>query len=86
LIYQGRYSYTHWSNPLAPFVEALVRTVDKRWIWVSFLIDLGADATYLPSEFVQKLGIQLDQANTEDNVTGVGGLDKVPSIYRSPHK
>ena len=73
MIFKGRYSQTDWDNLLAPFVEASIRTPDNKWIDVFFLIDLGADGTYLPSEYVMKLGLQLDEARTEDNVTGVGG-------------
>jgi hypothetical protein len=73
MIFEGRYSLTTLPNPLAPFIEAFIRSTDDRWVEVFFLIDLGADATYLPSEFVQKLGIQLNAANIEDNVTGAGG-------------
>ena len=49
---------------------------------MSFLIDLGADGTYLPSEYAKKLGIQLDEAKTEDDVTGVGGrrVEYIPFI------
>ena len=73
MIFKGRYSQTNWNDPLAPFVKASIRTADEKWIDVSFLIDLGADGTYLPSEYAKKLGIQLDKAKTEDDVTGVGG-------------
>jgi hypothetical protein len=73
MIFKGRYSQTNWSSPLAPFVKASIRTANEKWINVSFLIDLGADGTYLPSEYAKKLGIQLDEAKTEDDVTGVGG-------------
>lgn len=73
MIFKGRYSQTNWDNPLAPFVNASLRTVNEQWIEVSFLIDLGADGTYLPSQYAKKLGMQLDRAPTEDNVTGVGG-------------
>ena len=73
MIFKGRYLQTTLNNPLAPFVEALVRTTDGKWVNVTFLIDLGADGTYLPSEYMEDLGTQLDEAQTEDNVTGVGG-------------
>lgn len=82
LIFKGRYSHTNWDSPLALFVETLVRVADNSWIWINFLIDLGADGTYLPFEFIEKLGIQLEEAKTEDNVSGVGGqrVEHVPFI------
>jgi len=73
MIFKGRYSQTTLNNPLAPFVEASIRATDGKWVKVFFLIDLGADGTYLPSEYLKKLGLQLDEAKSEDNVTGVGG-------------
>ncbi len=80
MIFNGRYSQTHWGCPLAPVVEALVRTTDGRWMSVTFLIDLGADGTYLPSEYIEDLGLQPDEAQTEDDVTGVGGqkIEHIP--------
>ena len=73
MIFKGRYSQTTPNNPLASFVEAVVRATDGKWVKVFFLIDLGADGTYLPSEYVKKLGIRPDEARTQDDVTGVGG-------------
>ncbi len=73
MIFKGRYSQTNWDNPLAPFIKARIRASDDQWIDVFFLIDLGADGTYLPSKYAKKLGLQLDEAKREDNVTGVGG-------------
>lgn len=82
MIFKGRYSQTNWNNPLAPFVKASIRTANEKWIDVSFLIDLGADGTYLPSEYAKKLGIQLDEARMENDVTGVGGqrVEYIPFI------
>jgi len=82
MIFKGRYSQTNWNNPLAPFVEASVLAADGEWIDVFFLIDLGADGTYLPSKYMKELGIQLDEAKTEDDVTGVGGrkVEYIPFI------
>ena len=73
MIFKGRYSQTSWDNPLAPFVEVSVRATDGKWVKVFFLIDLGADGTYLPHEYLKKLGIQLKAAEKANNVTGVGG-------------
>ena len=80
MIYTGYYSQTNWDNPLAPFVDAKIRAADDKWVNVSFLIDLGADGTYLPSEYLKKLGLQLNEAETKDNVNGVGGqsVEHVP--------
>ncbi len=80
MIFKGRYSQTMWGSPLAPFVEAKVRATDDRWVKVFFLIDLGADGTYLPHSYVTKLGLQPDEAQTEDDVTGVGGqkIEHIP--------
>jgi len=82
MIFKGRYSQTNWNYPLAPFVEASVRAADEKWIDVFFLIDLGADGTYLPNKYMKELGIQLDKAKTDDDVTGVGGqrAEYVPFI------
>ncbi len=73
MIFKGRYAQTTPYNPLAPFVEASIRATDDQWIDVFFLIDLGADGTYLPSKYIEDLGLQFDNAETSDNVTGVGG-------------
>ena len=80
MIFQGRYSQTMWGSPLAPFVEAKVYATDDRWVKVFFLIDLGADGTYLPRKYVTKLGLQPDEAKTKDDVTGIGGrrIEHVP--------
>ncbi|MBM3241476.1 hypothetical protein FJZ31_34780 [Candidatus Poribacteria bacterium] len=82
MIFKGRYSQTNWNNPLAPFVEASVRAADEKWIDMFFLIDLGADGTYLPSKYMKELGIQLEEARIENDVTGVGGqrVEYIPFI------
>ena len=73
MIFNGRYSQPTPNNPLAPFVEAGIRATDGKWVSVFFLIDLGADGTYLPSKYIEELDIQIDQVKTEDDVAGVGG-------------
>ena len=80
MIFKGRYSQTMWGNPLAPFVEAKVRATDDKWVKVFFLIDLGADGTYLPRKYLTILGPQPDEAQTKDDVTGIGGrrIEHVP--------
>jgi len=82
MIFKGRYSQTNWNYPLAPFVEASVCSADEKWIDVFFLIDLGADGTYLPNKYMKELSIQLDEARMENDVTGVGGqrVEYIPFI------
>ena len=63
-------------------MEASVCSADEKWIDVFFLIDLGADGTYLPNKYMKELGIQLDETRMENDVAGVGGqrVEYIPFI------
>lgn len=72
MIVLGYYRQAYPGSNRAPFVDVDVRSVTGQWTPIRFLIDLGADATYLPASYIQTL--QVDPSNTpvRNDVSGVG--------------
>lgn len=70
MLFRG--SYDAINGVRRPYVTVQVRTASGAWIPLPFLIDSGADATFLDASCVQQLGINLEGA-PQRSVSGVGG-------------
>ena len=71
MIFHGRYRFS--SGAYRPFITAYVLSADRKWIKSSFLIDTGADETFLPYRSSSILRIDTSQIEIRDDVGGVGG-------------
>ena len=70
MVFRG--SYDAINGVLRPYVTLQVQTVSRAWIPPPFLIDSGADATFLDASCVPQLGINSEEA-PQQSVSGVGG-------------
>ena len=48
-----------------PFVRALIKTAKEDYLPLSFLVDSGADGTFLPYRIINKLGIDMSKGEEE---------------------
>jgi hypothetical protein len=71
MILYGRYRFHR--GAYRPFIAGYVLAADGHWVKQSFLIDSGADETFLHSRSVDLLGIDTSALNVMDDVSGVGG-------------
>lgn len=71
MILHGRYRYNY--GVYRPFLTAYVRSSHGQWLKHSFLVDTGADETFLPYRSVEILGIDTSRLEVRDDVGGVGG-------------
>jgi hypothetical protein len=71
VIFYGRY----WFNAGAyrPSLTAYGLSTDGRWVKHSFLLDTGADVTFLSRSSIAMLGIDTAGVTVKDNVGGIGG-------------
>ena len=73
MILRGRYRYNYGNY--RPFITGYVRSADGRWIKMSFLMDTGADETFLPYRSARILGVDTSSVEVRDDVGGIGGQD-----------
>jgi hypothetical protein len=71
MIIRGRYRYSGGAH--RPFLTGYVLAPDGRWRKRSFLLDTGADATFLTYRDFWALGLDLARVEVRDDVGGVGG-------------
>ncbi|MBI3798780.1 MAG: aspartyl protease family protein [Deltaproteobacteria bacterium] len=71
MIFYGRYRFN--AGAYRPSLTAYVLSTDGRWIKQSFLVDTGADITFLPQRSIAMLGIDTSGVTVKDDVGGVGG-------------
>ena len=71
MIFHGRYRENYGAN--RPFITAYVLSPGGRWIQYSFLVDTGADETFLHYRSIKILGIDTSLLEIRDDVGGVGG-------------
>lgn len=55
-----------------PYITVRLRSADGMWIPLPFLIDSGADATFLDASCLQQIGATLG-ATSEQSASGIGG-------------
>jgi len=76
MIFRGYYRRTT-SGRLAPFIRGYIPSTIGEEIPITFLLDTGADATYLPKEYLDLLKVKAERFHYD--VAGVGsrGLEYV---------
>jgi hypothetical protein len=70
MIFRG--AYDDIDGIRRPYITVRVRSAEGVWIPLPFLIDSGADATFLDASCLQQIGVDPD-AVSERTATGVGG-------------
>ena len=70
MIFRG--AYDNINGVRRPYITILVRSQDGVWIPLPFLIDSGADATFLDASCLQQIGANLE-AMTQQTASGIGG-------------
>jgi hypothetical protein len=70
MIFRGAYDDVDGIH--RPYITVRVRSVNRVWIPLPFLIDSGADATFLDASCLRQIGADPD-AVSEQTATGVGG-------------
>ena len=71
VIFYGRYRFN--AGAYRPSLTAYVLSTNGRWVRHSFLLDTGADVTFLPQRSIAMLGIDIAEVTVKDNVGGIGG-------------
>ncbi|MBU1487113.1 retropepsin-like domain-containing protein [bacterium] len=71
MIFQGRYE--NETGIFRPYISADVLSPANEWVEVDFLVDTGADETFLDFSFVRELDIDTRGIDVKDDVGGVGG-------------
>jgi hypothetical protein len=80
MIFYGRYRIHE--GAFRPFITGYVRKESSKWHKCSFLVDSGADATFLHYRSIDILGIDISHIEVQDDVGGIGGYG-VP-YFRHP--
>jgi len=70
MIFWGRYERIN--GIYRPYILAFVQSNKGEWVQYPFLIDTGADETFLPYETVQDLDLDLTGIEVKDDVGGIG--------------
>ena len=70
MIFRG--AYDNINGVRRPYITILVRSHDGGWIPLPFLIDSGADATFLDASCIQQIGAD-PGAVAEHTASGIGG-------------
>lgn len=70
MIFRG--AYDDLNGVRRPYLTILVRSYEGTWIPLPFLIDSGADATFLDASCLQQTGAD-PKAEAEQTAGGVGG-------------
>ncbi|MGH7965202.1 MAG: aspartyl protease family protein [Candidatus Binatia bacterium] len=70
MVFRG--AYDNIGGVRRPYLTLRVRSTDGIWIPLPFLIDSGADATFLDASCLLQMGID-PTATTESLASGVGG-------------
>lgn len=71
MIFYGRYRFN--AGAYRPSLTAYALSTDGRWVKHSFLLDTGADVTFLPQRSIAMLGINTTAVTVKDDVGGIGG-------------
>ena len=71
MIFQGRYE--NEAGIFRPYISADVLSPANEWVMVDFLVDTGADETFLDFTFIKKFNIDTNGIDVKDDVGGVGG-------------
>lgn len=71
MIFRGRYKDE--SGIFRPYIKAEVLSPADEWVMVDFLLDTGADETFLDFSFIKRFNIYTRGIDVRDDVGGVGG-------------
>lgn len=71
MIFHGRYRFNY--GAYRPFITAYILTPGGEWVKCSFLVDTGADETFLHHRSLKLLGLETKGLEVKDDVSGVGG-------------
>lgn len=71
MIFRGKYVTSE--DVSRPYIVMEVKTATDSWIALPFLVDTGADATFLDHSCLQQLGIIPSAVTMQTEVSGVGG-------------
>ena len=71
MIFRGK--YVTLQDVSRPYITIEVKSVTDAWIALPFLIDTGADATFLDHSCLQQLGLDASFEAMQTTVSGVGG-------------
>ncbi len=71
MIFRGRYK--NESGIFRPYIRINVLSPIEKWVRVNFLVDTGADETFLDFSFIKKFNIDTKGIDVKDDVGGVGG-------------
>lgn len=71
MIFQGSYRI-NW-GAYRPFITAWVYSFSEKWVKFSFLVDSGADETFLHHRSIDILNIDTSHLNVRTDVGGIGG-------------
>lgn len=71
MIFHGIYRFHH--GAYRPFITAWVLSAQDKWVKTSFLVDTGADETFLFQRSISVLGIDTSSLDVQTDVGGIGG-------------
>lgn len=71
MIFQGRYE--NEAGIFRPYISADVLSPANEWVEVDFLVDTGADETFLDFRFIREFDIDTKGIDVRDDIGGVGG-------------
>ena len=71
MIFYGHYRIHE--GAFRPFITGYTQLGSGKWVRCSFLVDSGADETFLHYESIDILGIDTSGIDVRDDVGGVGG-------------
>ena len=69
MIFYGHYRIHE--GAFRPFITAYLLVEHGKWNKCSFLVDTGADITFLHYKSIETLGIDITQVNVKDDVGGI---------------
>jgi hypothetical protein len=79
VIFYGTYRFHH--GAYRPFITAWVKSSRGEWVKASFLVDTGADETFLPQRSIAIFGIDTSGLDVRTDASGIGGTG-VPYFQR----
>jgi len=71
MIFHGRYRYN--KGAYRPFITLYISSDQRVWKKQSFLLDSGADETFLHFRSIKLLGIDTSALQIRDDASGIGG-------------
>lgn len=73
MIFRGRYENDE--GIVRPYINGDILTPKGDWISIDFLIDTGADETFLDFNSIKRLQLKTEGIDVKSDVGGIGGSD-----------